>query len=181
MIRDHERSAFVQVRSLPEPAERLGRTQQRARRKRPERDDNCRIYQLELPEKERRALLDFLGQRVPIPRRATLQDVADKHAIPAQADGRQQAVEKLARLPDKWQSGRVLSLARSFADTHHASVGCAIREHGPCPGLVQLTSLAGVGHGSQTRQIRDFQDFGPAAHTRQAFETGVQMCPGRNP
>jgi len=181
MIRDHERAAFVQVCPLPQPAERLGRIQQRTRRELAERDYDGRIYQLELPEKEWRAPLDFLGQRVPIPRRPALQDVADKHAIPAQADGRQQAVEKLARPPDEWQSGLVLLLARSFADTHHASVGCAIREHGPCPGLVQLAPPAGVGHCSQTLQIRDLQDIRPAALTRQALETGVQRRPGRNP
>jgi hypothetical protein len=45
---------------------------------------------------------------------------------------------------------------------------------------VQLTSLAGVSHGSETCKIRDLEDFRRAALPRQPFESGIQWSTGRD-
>ena len=79
----------------------------------PERADDLRLDQLELPEQVVLAGVDLLRQRVAIARRPAFQDVRHEHVAAGEADLGEQRVEQPARLADEREALLVLVGARA--------------------------------------------------------------------
>ena len=127
----------------------------------PERCDDARLDQRDLPEEMRLARLDLVRHRIPVPGRPALERVRDVHVLTAQPDARQQPVEQLSRLADERVSLLVLVESRRLADEHQICVRVADAEHDLCPALRQPASgtagdLRGVGSqpGARVRASR---------------------------
>ena len=94
----------------------------------PERGDDLRADQLDLPEEVRLALLDLVRQRVAVPRRPALEHVRDVDVRAGQADALEQPVEQLPGLPDERDALLVLVEAGRLADEHQIGVRVAVAE-----------------------------------------------------
>ena len=105
------------------------RLQDELRGKLTERDQDFRVDGARLLTKERRAGLDFLGSRVAVSGRATLQHVGDEHVLAAQTGAPEQLVEVVPGGADERLALQILVFARCLADEHHTCVRVADAEH----------------------------------------------------
>ena len=82
----HELRAAIIEDLAAQPRDGLVAAEQGANRKGPECDDDARANDIQLLEQERLAGLDLVGLRVPVLRRAALDDVGDIHLFAGQPD-----------------------------------------------------------------------------------------------
>ena len=94
----------------------------------PERGDDARSHQLDLPEQVRLAGRDLALERVAVLRRAALEDVREVDVATIEADAREQPPEQLTRLPREREPALILVEAGRFADEHQLRVGVARAE-----------------------------------------------------
>ena len=136
MVGDHQRYALVTVHFAPELAQRLRRSGEPLCRKGTYCQQDLRSHQLDLALEQRGAGLDFVGQRIAVPRGAALEHVADVHRLlPRQGHGGQHEVQELAGPADEGNTGGVLVGSRRFPHHHEASGRVAVREDHGIPAL----------------------------------------------
>ena len=99
------------------------------RREVPERRDDARLDQLDLPPEMALTGLDLVGQWIAVSRRAAFENVDDIDVVARKPDVGEQLVEELACRTHERDALLVLVEARSLADEHQIGVRVARAEH----------------------------------------------------
>src|SRR5690606_34491645 len=94
MIRHHDRDASPPVDATAQRGDAVGRGLQGRRRERAGREQRMRRGQLGRLLEERRVGCDLVRLRIPVPRRAALERVADVDPLAREARARQEPVEQ---------------------------------------------------------------------------------------
>ena len=102
---------------------------QELRREVPERRDDTRLDQLDLPPEMALAGFDLVRQWIPVPRRAAFEDVDDVDVVTRKPDVGEQLVEQLASRAHERDALFVLVKAGSLAHEHEIGVRIARAEH----------------------------------------------------
>ena len=118
MIGDDERNAVILVDSTTKLSDRSFCVEKSLGSEAAECNDDFRLDQLQLPHEIRAARRDFIGKRIPVARRAVLEDVADEYVLALEIDGGKNLGEKLACRSHERPSRRVLVCARRFANAY---------------------------------------------------------------
>src|SRR4051794_8652925 len=98
---------------------------QQLRREVPQRADDLRADELDLPEQVLLAVLDLHRRGIAVAGRAALEDVGDEDVVALQADAGQQLLEHLPRCADEGQAALVLARAGRLPHEHEVRVGVA--------------------------------------------------------
>jgi hypothetical protein len=93
------------------------------------RQNDPRLHQFDLPLQVLTTLGRFPGLGVPIMRGPTLEDIRNKHTVPALPDRAQHLVEQFARSPDKGLATPILFCARGLTDYQPVRVRIADTEN----------------------------------------------------
>src|SRR5262245_58290978 len=130
MIRDDERRAALAVHLAAHARDtRVGR-EQVGRRDLAQRDDQLRLYQVDLPVEIGLALRSLARLGIAVPRRAALDDIRYVDLLAAlQPDGHEHAVEEPAGLADEGFALRIFLRSRAFADEQPVRVLVPDPEH----------------------------------------------------
>src|SRR4051812_36220771 len=86
MVGRYQDGVTVRVFASTQPRDRIGRVQQRLRRKLAKRDDHLWRDRVDLPQQERLALCGFIGLGIAIAWRPALDEIRDVDVRPGQAD-----------------------------------------------------------------------------------------------
>ena len=129
-----------------EPAAQCGdgrlRFEQGMRRNAPEGADDPRADRLDLPDQKRFTGRNLLRQRIPVPGRAALQDVADIDILPLQSHRGNDLREQLPCATDKRPSLGVFVRPRRLADKDQLRPGISLAEDEPVTESAERTAPA---------------------------------------
>ena len=129
-VQQHAPSAECHLLLLAVHARDAGRLAgQELRREVPERRDDARLDQLDLPPEMALAGFDLVGQWIAVSRRAAFENVDDIDVVTRKPDVGEQLVEQLACRADERDALLVLVEAGSLADEHQIGVRVARAEH----------------------------------------------------
>ena len=153
--RDQLRAAVLE-HAASKPRNRIERPQQRLRAELAERDDHLRLDDVDLPEEERLAGLDFVRLGIPVLGRAALDDVGDVDVLALERDGFDDLRQELPRAADERKALLIFVASRSFADEHQVGFGVADAEHDlRAPQRMELAAGAVADIGADGREALD--------------------------
>src|SRR5687767_14203805 len=101
MVRRDQDGVAVLEFLAPQPRDRSIRLEQALRREFPERHDDLRLDDVDLPQEKRLALDHFVGLRIAIAGWATLQDVRDENVLAPEANRLDDLRQQLAGAADE--------------------------------------------------------------------------------
>src|SRR5690606_23019197 len=180
MIRHHDRDASPPVDATAQRGDAVGLAHQRLRRERADREQRTRRDQLDLLLEERRAGCDLVRLRIPVPRRAALEHVADVDPLTREARARQEPVEQLPGRPDERPAAPVLFRSRRLADHHDLRARRALAEDDRATARMQPAAGArerSGPHALQRRGRRGRRWSGPGRCRRRTRRVGHRRAP----